>query len=191
MLTGHKRQALQSISWAIQGRVPYDKMPVNYKRLVDELIPDMKNQVNGQAFADIEDGFEGKVNRTTKKVSDAISKGTGGHVHADIKVGQSLHELGREAANKPGGRRRPEISKNESSRSWRGRTKLLALLIATHPESLQRVELTRQGGYSNAKSGGFAAPLARPIELGFVEAVKNGVVRGSEMLFLKGTARSR
>ncbi len=29
------------------------------------------------------------------------------------------------------------------------------------------------------------------IELGFVEAVKNGVVRGSEMLFLKGKGRGR
>ena len=92
MLTGHKPQELQSVSWAIQGSVPYDKMPVNYKRLVDELIPDMKNQVNGQAFADIEDGFQGRVNKATKKVSDAISKGTGGHVHADIKIDVELNE---------------------------------------------------------------------------------------------------
>ena len=92
MLTGHKPQELQSVSWAIQGSVSYDKMPANYKRLVDELIPDMKNQVNGQAFADIEDGFQGKVNRTTRKISDAISKGTGGHVRADIKVDVELNE---------------------------------------------------------------------------------------------------
>jgi len=31
---------------------------------------------------------------------------------------------------------------------------------------------------------------ARLIELGFVDAVKNGVVRGSEMLFLRGKARA-
>ena len=99
MLTGHKPQDLQSVSWAIQGSVPYDKMPANYKRLVDELIPEMKNQVNGQAFADIETGFQGKVNRATKKISDAIGRGTGGYVHADIKVdvelNQSFGRLGR------------------------------------------------------------------------------------------------
>jgi hypothetical protein len=92
MLTGHKPQELQSVSWAIQGSVAYDKMPPKYKALVDQLIPDMRNQVNGQAFADIEDGFQGKVNRFTKKVSDSISKGTGGFVHADIKVDVELNQ---------------------------------------------------------------------------------------------------
>lgn len=99
MLAGHKPQELQPVSWAIQGSVAYDKMPANYKRLIDELIPDMKNQVNGQAFADIETGFQGKVNRATKKISDAIGRGTGGYVHADIKVdvelNQSFGRLGR------------------------------------------------------------------------------------------------
>jgi hypothetical protein len=92
MLTGHKPQELQSVSWAIQGSVAYDKMPPKYRALVDQLIPDMKNEVNGQAFADIEDGFQGKVNRTTKKLSDAIGRGTGGFVHADIKVDVELNE---------------------------------------------------------------------------------------------------
>jgi hypothetical protein len=92
MLTGHKPQELQSVSWAIQGSVSYDKMPLKYRALVDQLIPEMKNQVNGQAFADIEDGFQGKVNRFTKKVSDGISKGTGGFVHADIKVDVELNQ---------------------------------------------------------------------------------------------------
>ncbi len=35
------------------------------------------------------------------------------------------------------------------------------------------------------------APLAPLIQLGFVEAVKNGVVRNSEMLFPPGKIRSR
>lgn len=60
-----------------------------------------------------------------------------------------------------------------------------------YPESLSRVDLADRGGYSNAKSGGFAGPLARLVELGFVEAVRKGVVRVSEMLFLKGKARGR
>ena len=96
MLTGHKPQELQSVSWAIQGSVAYDKMPANYKRLVDELIPDMKNQVNGQAFADIEDGFQGKVNKATRNVSEKLSRGlgsiTGGRGRVDIKVDVELNE---------------------------------------------------------------------------------------------------
>lgn len=103
MLTGHKPQELQSVSWAIQGSVAYDKMPPSYKRLVDELIPDMKNQVNGQAFADIEDGFQGKVNKFTRKVSEKATEGlgkvTGGRGRVDIKVdvelNQSFGRLGR------------------------------------------------------------------------------------------------
>lgn len=65
-----------------------------------------------------------------------------------------------------------------------GERKLLPLLNAAYPESLSRVDLAAQGGYSNAKWGGFAGPLARLVELGFVGAVKNGVVRGSEMIRL-------
>ena len=103
-----------------------------------------------------------------------------------------MTERGRAAANQPG---RPATTRELQERIFsllgEGERRLLTLLIAAHPESLQRVELAKQGGYSNAKSGGFAAPLARLIELGFVDAVKNGVVRGSEMLFLKGKARSR
>ena len=104
----------------------------------------------------------------------------------------AMTECGRAAANQPG---RPATTRELQERIFsllgEGERRLLTLLIAAHPESLQRVELAKQGGYSNAKSGGFAAPLARLIELGFVDAVKNGVVRGSEMLFLKGKARSR
>ena len=103
-----------------------------------------------------------------------------------------MTEVGRDTANKPG---RPATTRELQERIFsllgEGERKLLTLLIAAHPESLHRVELAKQGGYSNAKSGGFAAPLARLIELGFVDAVKNGVVRGSEMLFLKGKGRSR
>ncbi len=65
---------------------------------------------------------------------------------------------------------------------------MLTLLIAAFPESLTRVELA---GYSNAKSGGFTAPLARLVELGFALPVRPGVVRGSEMLFLQGKGRGK
>lgn len=80
----------------------------------------------------------------------------------------SITDLGRDAANKPG---RPATTRELQERIFsllgEGERRLLTLLIAAHPESLQRVELAKQGGYSNAKSGGFAAPLARLIELGF------------------------
>ena len=71
----------------------------------------------------------------------------------------------------------------------KGERKLLAILIACHPQSINRADLATQGGYSNPKSGGFAAPLARLLELGFAESVRSGVVRGSDMLFLKTSGR--
>ena len=99
---------------------------------------------------------------------------------------------GRALANQPG---RPATSKELQDRIFsllgEGERKLLAILIRTYPDSFTRVELATQGGYSNAKSGGFAAPLARLIELGFVETVRNGIVRGSEMLFLKAKPSHR
>ncbi len=103
-----------------------------------------------------------------------------------------LTSAGRGAANKPG---RPATTKELHDRIFallgEGERKLLTLLIASYPETLRRVELAEKAGYSNAKSGGFAAPLARLIELGFAEAVSNGVVRGSQMLFLKQRAGAR
>ncbi len=99
---------------------------------------------------------------------------------------------GRALANQPG---RPATSKELQERIFsllgEGERKLLTVLIGAYPETFTRVALASAGGYSNAKSGGFAAPLARLIELGFVEAVRNGIVRGSEMLFLRGKAGRR
>ena len=99
---------------------------------------------------------------------------------------------GRDLANQAG---RLATSKELQDRIFsllgEGERKLLAILIRSYPESSTRVELANQGGYSNAKSGGFATPLARLIELGFVEVVKNGIVRGSEMLFLQTKASRR
>ena len=103
-----------------------------------------------------------------------------------------LTSAGRNAANKPG---RPATTKELQDRIFallgEGERKLLTLLIASYPETLRRVELAEKAGYSNAKSGGFAAPLARLIELGFAEAVSNGIVRGSQMLFLKQRAGAK
>ena len=72
-----------------------------------------------------------------------------------------------------------------------GERKLLTLLIESYPEHFRRVELAEKAGYTNAKSGGFAAPLARLIDLGFAETVATSVARGSEMLFLKRRAMAK
>lgn len=99
MLSGHSPQELQAVSWAIQGSVSYDKMPAKYKVLIDQLIPDMKNQVNGKAFADIKDGYQGKINEVTEKVSSAIENAFGNHVkvaiNVDVELNDSFKRLGR------------------------------------------------------------------------------------------------
>ncbi len=104
----------------------------------------------------------------------------------------TLTAAGRAVANMPS---HPATTKDLQERIFHllgeGERKMLTLLIAAFPESVTRVELAGQAGYSNAKSGGFAAPLARLLDLGFVESVRPGVVRGSEMLFLKGKGRGK
>lgn len=94
--------------------------------------------------------------------------------------------------NQPG---RPATTKELQQRIFflldEGELKLLTILIGAYPESFTRVDLATAGGYSNTKSSGFAAPLARLIELGFVDTVESGIVRGSEMLFLKGKTGRR
>lgn len=104
----------------------------------------------------------------------------------------SLTDTGQAAANAPS---RPATSKELQERILHllgtGKRKMLALLIAVYPEGLTRVDLAAKAGYSNAKSGGFSVPLARLVELGFVETVRPGVVRGREMLFLKGKGRAK
>jgi multidrug efflux pump subunit AcrA (membrane-fusion protein) len=104
----------------------------------------------------------------------------------------SLTVAGRETSNKPG---RPATTKELQDRIFvllgEGERKLLTLLIDSYPEPFRRVDLAEKAGYSNAKSGGFASPLARLIELGFAEAVGHGVVKGSEMLFLNRRAGAR
>lgn len=75
---------------------------------------------------------------------------------------------------------RPATTKHLQQRIFnlpgKGERKMLTLLIAAFPESVTRVELAGQAGYSNAKSGGLAAPLARLLDLGFAEPVRPGVV---------------
>ena len=104
----------------------------------------------------------------------------------------ALTAASRESANLPS---RPATTKDLQERIFNllgeGERRMLTLLIAAFPETLTRAELARQAGYSNAKSGGFAAPLARLLELGFVEPVRPGVVRESEILLFKGEGRGK
>lgn len=101
-----------------------------------------------------------------------------------------LTEAGREAAHMP----RPATMKELQERIFvllgKGEQKLLTLLIAAYPESLTRAELSEKARYKNMKLGGFAELLARLLELGFAEAAGPGVVRGGDMLILKGKSKT-
>ncbi len=101
-----------------------------------------------------------------------------------------LIDAGREAAHVPS---RPATTEELQERIFAllgtGERTLLTLLIRAYPESLTREKLSREAGYSNPKSGGFAQPLARLLEPGFAEAAGTGVVRGSDLLVLKRKAR--
>ncbi len=97
-------------------------------------------------------------------------------IYEEVQVGAdqrlrgkaTLTAAGRAVANMPSC---PWTTKDLQERIFHllgeGERKMLTLLIAAFPESLTRVELAGQAGYSNAKSGGFAAPLARLVEVGF------------------------
>jgi uncharacterized protein len=64
--------------------------------------------------------------------------------------------------------------------------KMLDLLIQHYPKAFDRSALAERTGYSNAKSGGFAGPMARLTSLGLAEVPSPGTVRGSDLLFIRG-----
>lgn len=63
--------------------------------------------------------------------------------------------------------------------------KILENLISCYPAAMDRIGLAKCTGYSNAKSGGFAGPLARLTSLGLAEVPAPGAVRATQLLFLK------
>ena len=67
-----------------------------------------------------------------------------------------------------------------------GEWKMLEVLIHAYPRSVERTKLAETTGYSNAKSGGFAGPLARLISLGLAKVPTPGLVAGTKLLFVEG-----
>ena len=50
-------QSLQAVSWAIQSGLTYAQMPKSYQAIVDEVIPDLKNQITGDFVANLESTY--------------------------------------------------------------------------------------------------------------------------------------
>jgi hypothetical protein len=49
---------LQTVSWAIQAGLTYDRMPKTYQTIIDDLIPDQRAQLNGDFFQHLEDLYK-------------------------------------------------------------------------------------------------------------------------------------
>jgi hypothetical protein len=52
-------QQLQAVSWAIQSGLRYSQMPKSYQALIDEVIPDHGNELNGDFMQSMEDAYQG------------------------------------------------------------------------------------------------------------------------------------
>jgi hypothetical protein len=50
-------QQLQAVSWGIQSGLRYDQMPKTYQSVIDNVIPDHKNELNGDFFQAMEDSY--------------------------------------------------------------------------------------------------------------------------------------
>jgi hypothetical protein len=51
-------QQLQGISWAIQSGLRYSQMPRTYQAVIDDLIPDHRNELNGDFFQSLQDTYQ-------------------------------------------------------------------------------------------------------------------------------------
>jgi hypothetical protein len=73
-------------------------MPANYRKLVDEVVPDFRAQLNGQGFAKIEGGYNALLakgaNTVASKMDKAISAVTFGKGHVkSVQVGVPLNTV--------------------------------------------------------------------------------------------------
>jgi hypothetical protein len=50
-------QQLQAVSWGIQSGLRYDQMPKTYQSVIDNVIPDHRNELNGDFFQSMEDSY--------------------------------------------------------------------------------------------------------------------------------------
>lgn len=51
-------QELQAVAWGIQAGLTYSRMPKSYQVVIDDIIPDYKNQLNGDFIQSIEDIYQ-------------------------------------------------------------------------------------------------------------------------------------
>jgi hypothetical protein len=54
---GKPPQQLQAVSWAIQSGLRYVQMPQSYQAVIDEVIPDYRNQLSGDFVQNLEDVY--------------------------------------------------------------------------------------------------------------------------------------
>jgi hypothetical protein len=54
---GKPPQQLQAVSWAIQSGLMYSQMPKTYQAVIDDVIPDHKNELNGDFFQSMEESY--------------------------------------------------------------------------------------------------------------------------------------
>jgi len=54
---GKPAQQLQAVSWAIQSGLRYAQMPQSYQAVIDEVIPDRRNQLSGDFMQNLEDVY--------------------------------------------------------------------------------------------------------------------------------------
>ncbi len=50
-------QSLQAVSWAIQSGLTYSQMPKSYQAIIDQVIPDLKNQITGDLVTNLENTY--------------------------------------------------------------------------------------------------------------------------------------
>ncbi len=50
-------QSLQAVSWAIQSGLTYSQMPKSYQAIIDQVIPDLKNQITGDLVTNLESTY--------------------------------------------------------------------------------------------------------------------------------------
>jgi len=76
-LRGKSPQQLQAVSWAIQSGLRYTQMPKTYQSVIDELIPDYKNQLDGDFMQSLQDTYQGVAKSAGLPPLDRVLAGMG------------------------------------------------------------------------------------------------------------------
>ncbi|HET9401130.1 MAG TPA: FecR family protein [Candidatus Acidoferrales bacterium] len=76
-LQGRPPQQLQAVSWAIQSGLRYSQMPKMYQTVIDGVIPDYKNQLDGDFFSNLQDSYASMSKGTKLPPLDTLLAGMG------------------------------------------------------------------------------------------------------------------